>query len=81
MGYLTAYEHGSPEITANSFKRFGNRKIDGRIIEMTNINKNDFTIQFNDGSDWNRITIDFPETVEDSLSARKMFISMLEKAS
>ncbi len=60
---------------------FGNHDIDGKMVEMTNISKNDFTIQFIDGSNWNRINIDFPETVEDSISARKMFISMLENAS
>ena len=60
---------------------FGNLHIDGKMIEMTNISKNDFTIQFNDGSNWNRLNIDFPESVEDSIGARKMFISMLENLS
>ena len=60
---------------------FGNHDIDGKMIEMTNISRNDFTIQYNDGSNRNRITIDFPETVEDSMGARKMFMSMLEKTS
>ena len=60
-------------------KIYGAVDIDGGRIELTDICKSNFTIQFNDGVNRKRVTIDFPETVDDSIGARKLFISMLEK--
>ena len=58
---------------------YGGVDTNGRRAELTDICKSNFTIQFNDGVSWKRVTIDFPETVDDSIGARKLFISMLEK--
>lgn len=62
-------------------KTYGKIDIDAKRIEMTDLCENNFTLQFSDGVNWKRVTIDFPETAEDSIGARKLFISMLEKVS